>query len=71
MIQVREIYTARAALDREYAGKLQALARKAAERKAKSCAAFVVGAEPTKTWDDGTIKQRLVSMASVYHGCDL
>ncbi|KJA24386.1 hypothetical protein HYPSUDRAFT_38820 [Hypholoma sublateritium FD-334 SS-4] len=60
---VREIYTARAALDREYAGKLQALARKAAERKAKSCAAFVVGAEPTKTWDDGTIKQSSLERA--------
>lgn len=48
----------RAALEREYATKLQALARKAAEKKSKKDAALVVGPEPTKAWGDDVLQRR-------------
>ncbi|TFY60166.1 hypothetical protein EVJ58_g5319 [Rhodofomes roseus] len=47
----------RAALEREYATKLQALARKAADKKSKKDAALVVGAEPTKAWGDDALQR--------------
>jgi hypothetical protein len=53
------LYKEQATLEREYAGKLQALARKAAERKSK-VEAIVVGEEPTKTLDDRVIMQKWV-----------
>ncbi|KAF6744502.1 hypothetical protein DFP72DRAFT_1094692 [Ephemerocybe angulata] len=53
---IREIYAARVALEREYAGKLQALARKAADKKAKMEHAIAVGTDPSKSWDAGTLK---------------
>ncbi|KAG6858118.1 hypothetical protein C0995_002472, partial [Termitomyces sp. Mi166 len=48
---VRELYSNRAALEREYAAKLQTLHKKAGEKKYKMEAALVVGEHPTKTWD--------------------
>ncbi|KAF8968963.1 hypothetical protein BDZ97DRAFT_1797220 [Flammula alnicola] len=54
---VRELYTARVALEREYAAKLQILTRKASEKKVKCSSAFVLGNEPTKAWDDNTLKR--------------
>jgi formin-binding protein 1 len=56
--QVRELYRERSALEREYAGKLQALARKAADKKSRKVASLVLGDEPTKAWDEVTLKQR-------------
>jgi hypothetical protein len=53
---------ARVALEREYAAKLQILTRKASDKKAKTCAAFVVGNEPTKNWDENTLSQRSVEL---------
>ena len=55
---MRDLHTQRAALEREYAAKLQLLVRKAAEKKAKKMPAVVIGNEPTKAWDENTIKQR-------------
>ncbi|TFK39041.1 hypothetical protein BDQ12DRAFT_712547 [Crucibulum laeve] len=60
---VREIYRERAALEREYAGKLQILARKAAERKSKMETSFVVGGDPTKAWDMDTLRQSTLDSA--------
>ena len=57
-MQVRDLHTQRAALEREYASKLQLLVRKASEKKAKKMPALVIGNEPTKAWDENTIKQR-------------
>jgi formin-binding protein 1 len=49
------MYTARVALEREYAGKLQGLVRKFSEKKAKTGASFVIGNEPSKSWDLSTV----------------
>lgn len=56
--QTRELYTARIALEREYAGKLQVMARKFSEKKAKVETSFVLGNEPNKTWDSAVLRQR-------------
>jgi hypothetical protein len=45
-------------LERDYAAKLQTLARKASEKKAKTTASLVLGDEPTKVWDENTLRQR-------------
>lgn len=63
-IQVRELYRERATLEREHAVKLQALAKKASDRKARRAAALVVGDEPTKAWDEGTVRRRSAPFAS-------
>ena len=56
------MYTARVALEREYAGKLQVLVRKFSEKKAKMGASFVIGNEPSKSWDMSTVlSQRWVT----------
>ena len=49
------MYTARVALEREYAGKLQGLVRKFSEKKAKMGASFVIGNEPSKSCDMSTV----------------
>ena len=56
--QVREPYRERAALERDYATKLQVIARKASEKRAKTTTSLVLGAEPTKVWDENTLRQR-------------
>ncbi|KAF9005437.1 hypothetical protein BDQ17DRAFT_1389780 [Cyathus striatus] len=63
IFQVREIYRERAALEREYAGKLQLLTKKAAEKKAKMEVSYVVGDDPTKSWDTNTLKQNSLNTA--------
>ncbi|KAF9071205.1 hypothetical protein BDP27DRAFT_1401569 [Rhodocollybia butyracea] len=60
---VKELYKESVALEREYATKLQALAKKAAERKAKIEAAVVLGDDPTKAWDESTLKQSTLNVA--------
>ncbi|KAI1794856.1 hypothetical protein LXA43DRAFT_994584 [Ganoderma leucocontextum] len=60
---VCDLHTQRAALEREYATKLQLLVRKAAEKKAKKMPALVVGNEPTKPWDENTVKQSTLNKA--------
>lgn len=60
---IRDLYKERVALDREYAGKLQTLARRASEKKSKTEASFVLGAEPTKAWDTKTLKQNSFNLA--------
>ena len=58
MRQVRELYRDRAALEKEYATKLQVLAKKAVDKKARKMAAAVVGDDPTKAWSEETLVQR-------------
>ncbi|KAG2010325.1 hypothetical protein CC2G_013159 [Coprinopsis cinerea AmutBmut pab1-1] len=60
---VREIYTARAALEREYATKLQTLARKAADKKAKMEQAIVLGTDPSRSFDARTLKANTLNAA--------
>ncbi|KII86660.1 hypothetical protein PLICRDRAFT_55576 [Plicaturopsis crispa FD-325 SS-3] len=60
---VRDLYKDRAALEREYAGKLQLLAKKAADKRAKNSAILVVGPEPTKVYDERTLKQSTLDTA--------
>ncbi|KAI0755276.1 hypothetical protein C8Q80DRAFT_422803 [Daedaleopsis nitida] len=60
---VRDLHRERAALEREYATKLQLLVKKAGEKKAKKMQALVVGNEPTKVWDENTIRQSTLDMA--------
>ncbi|RPD62761.1 hypothetical protein L226DRAFT_532256 [Lentinus tigrinus ALCF2SS1-7] len=60
---VRDLHRERAALEREYAAKLQLLVKKAAEKKAKKMPALVVGNEPTKAWDEDTIRKSTLDQA--------
>jgi hypothetical protein len=60
-VKIRELYTQRAALEREYATKLQALVRKAADKKAKMEQRIAVGPEPSKALDAGTLNSRCVT----------
>jgi formin-binding protein 1 len=52
---MRDIYRDRVLLEREYAQKLQALTKKAVEKKARKMAAAVIGDDPTKAWGDETL----------------
>jgi len=52
------LFKEQAALEREYAGKLQALAKKAAEKKSRIGASASVGADPIKAWDERTSMKR-------------
>ena len=60
---MRELYRESVAIEREYATKLQALARKASEKKNKKIATLVVGAEPTKAWGEDVLSRRFMSAA--------
>jgi len=53
--QLRDILRERASLEREYAAKLQALAKKTVERKTKRIALLVLGDNPTRVWDAQTL----------------
>lgn len=56
--QIHELYRDRAALEREYASKLQLLLKKATERKNKTATSLVAGDSPTKPCSDNTIQQK-------------
>ncbi|KAJ7288142.1 hypothetical protein C8J57DRAFT_1641335 [Mycena rebaudengoi] len=61
--EVRELYRDRAALEREYATKLQVLTKRAVEKKSKLTALLVVGEEPTRSWNDDTLGQSTLNAA--------
>ncbi|ESK95819.1 hypothetical protein Moror_12431 [Moniliophthora roreri MCA 2997] len=61
--EVRDIYKERVTLEREFAAKLQVLARKAAEKKSKIETGFVLGNDPTKTWNESTLRQSTLNTA--------
>ncbi|KAI0826761.1 hypothetical protein BC628DRAFT_1516154 [Trametes gibbosa] len=63
LADVSDLHKERAALEREYATKLQILAKKASEKKAKKMPALVVGSEPTKAWDESTLMQSTLDRA--------
>ncbi|KAJ7069661.1 hypothetical protein C8F01DRAFT_1113519 [Mycena amicta] len=63
LVEVRELYRDRAAVEREYAAKLQALTKRATEKRAKLVAAFVVGDEPTKPTTEATFAQNTMNTA--------
>ncbi|KAL7280164.1 hypothetical protein ACG7TL_006583 [Trametes sanguinea] len=63
LADVRELHKERSALEREYAAKLQLLAKKAADKKAKKIVALVLGNEPTKAWDENTIAKSTLDKA--------
>ncbi|KAI0357415.1 hypothetical protein OH77DRAFT_1450808 [Trametes cingulata] len=63
LVDVRDLHKERVALEREYATKLQLLAKKAAEKKAKKMPALVVGCEPTKAWDESTLTKSTLNKA--------
>ena len=50
------MYRERVAIEREYSTKLQLLAKKAAEKKAKKIVSLVVGSEPTKAVQDSVVQ---------------
>lgn len=58
VLQVRELIRDRAALEREYASKLQALTKKATEKRAKRMPAVILSHEPSKVWTEDTVKMR-------------
>lgn len=68
-LQVRDLHRERAALERDYATKMQLLVKKAAEKKAKKMPALVVGNEPTKAWDENTIRQRFAVQLIIIRSC--
>lgn len=57
---MRELYRERAALEREYASKLQSLAKKYSDKNNKKIPALVIGTDSTKSWGQDVIKQRYV-----------
>lgn len=59
------MYKERAALEKDYATKLSALARKAADRKSKRMASVVVGDEPTVAWGEDTLRRRCVTLRCI------
>ncbi|KAJ6508511.1 hypothetical protein C8R45DRAFT_1168696 [Mycena sanguinolenta] len=63
LVEVREVYRERTAIEREYAAKLHALTKRAAEKRAKLVAAFVVGEEPTKAYTETTLGQNTLNAA--------
>jgi formin-binding protein 1 len=56
--QIRELYRERAAVERDYAARLLALAQKAVDKKNKKMALAVVGDDPAKAWNAETLIQR-------------
>ncbi|KAF9046761.1 hypothetical protein BJ165DRAFT_1345726, partial [Panaeolus papilionaceus] len=60
---VRDLLAARVTLEREYANKLQILARKATEKKGKMHYTFIVGKEPTKALDANTLGAQTLNTA--------
>ncbi|KAJ6585189.1 hypothetical protein B0H19DRAFT_1108684 [Mycena capillaripes] len=63
LVEVRELYRDRAALEREYAAKLQVLTKRATEKRAKLVATFVVGEEPTKALTETILSQNTLNAA--------
>ena len=59
---MRDIYSQRVALEREFASKLQQLAKKASDKKSKKAAALVVGHETSKSFEDSVIAQRYITL---------
>jgi len=58
--QLQDLYNARIALERDYASKMQALTRKASERKARMDLPLILGSDPNPGWDEDTLKKRQV-----------
>jgi formin-binding protein 1 len=56
--QIRELYRERAAVERDYAARLLAVAQKAVEKKNKKMVLGVVGDDPAKLWSEETLHQR-------------
>jgi hypothetical protein len=56
--QIRELYRERAAVERDYAARLLALAQKAVDKKNKKMPLAVVGDDPAKAWNAETLIQR-------------
>ncbi|KAH8114438.1 hypothetical protein DFH11DRAFT_1688953 [Phellopilus nigrolimitatus] len=63
LTDVREIYKDRAALEKEYAGKLSVLAKKAADKKAKRMSSLVVGDDPSTAWGEDTLRRSTLDKA--------
>ncbi|KAH9933234.1 uncharacterized protein BXZ73DRAFT_89849 [Epithele typhae] len=63
LLKVRELLKERAALERDYAVKLQTLVKRAADKKAKKMATLVVGSEPTKSWEESILKTSTLDAA--------
>ncbi|TFK23395.1 hypothetical protein FA15DRAFT_670509 [Coprinopsis marcescibilis] len=63
IVDIREIYAARSILEREYATKLQTLAKKAADKKARIEHLVVVGTDATKAYDARTMKSHTLNDA--------
>ncbi|KAI0084817.1 hypothetical protein BDY19DRAFT_1043519 [Irpex rosettiformis] len=63
LADVRDLFRDRIALEREYATKLQTLARKAVDKKNKKIGALIVGLDSVKPADESTIKQSTLDKA--------
>ncbi|OCH90899.1 hypothetical protein OBBRIDRAFT_792810 [Obba rivulosa] len=63
LADVRDLYRERAAIEREYANKLQLLGKKVVEKKSKKIGSLIVGNEPTKPWGDDVLRQSTVDHA--------
>ncbi|KAI0693978.1 hypothetical protein BC835DRAFT_1043166 [Cytidiella melzeri] len=63
LADVRDLFRDRISLEREYATKLQALSKKAADKKSKKIGALVVGLDPVKVPDGSVIAQSTLERA--------
>jgi hypothetical protein len=57
---LRDALRERANLERDYATKLQALAKKSADKQSKRIAMLVIGDNPTRVWDAQTLHNKLI-----------
>ncbi|KAG8891241.1 hypothetical protein FRB99_003754, partial [Tulasnella sp. 403] len=60
---IRDLVRERAALEKEYSQKLQAIARRAAEKRAKSAIPRIVGEDPSKAYGDDIQKRNTLEAA--------
>lgn len=57
-LQLRELFQARIALEKDYAVKLQTLVKKANEKKSKRLPKAIFGPEPFRSWNEESLKLR-------------
>lgn len=60
---LRELFQARILLEKDYASKLQALVRKANEKKSKRLSKVIFGPEPFRVWNEESLKSSTLNQA--------
>ncbi|GJJ13445.1 hypothetical protein Clacol_007699 [Clathrus columnatus] len=63
LADLREMFQARISLEKDYAAKLQAVVRKANEKKFKRLSKIILGPEPFRSWNEETLKSSTLDQA--------